>query len=106
MLDPRTAGFSLPTGKLMKGASQALLDIALTLATGAEKPMMTDDYSELLMGRNWPGVEEAKQLMRTLRMELLELSDQMRARNVERTAAGQLEFHKFDPRNVRCSVSV
>lgn len=104
MLDPRTAGFALKKGKDMKGAEQALLDIALTMGTGHAMPMLVDDYTPLLLQDEH--INTTTKIFRTFQEDLGRLSDQVNERNRRRVAAGSFAFRRFDPRRLRVSVSV
>ena len=86
--DPRMAGLSLPEGRDGKGAGQALLEVALTIGTGAPKPMLMDDYSALLLQD--AHLPEAQQAMATFQADLATLSGEIRARNERRRARGEL----------------
>lgn len=88
----------------MKGMQETLLELALILGTGHQQPMLMDDYTHLLLKDEH--YNTTKQLMHEFQQDLARWSERLRERNALRKAKGRFEFHRFDPRMMRTSVSV
>lgn len=109
--DTATALSLGPPGALAlpsQGVSESMLELALALGTGQQKPMLMDDYSHMIDDPALPAERraEAKAVMRQFMQDLVRCSDDLARRNARRIADGRFDFHRFDPRHMRVSVSV
>ena len=106
VMHPDFMSGAIKPGSEVGDVQKSLGVLAVTISTGTPFPLITSDFTHLLLRGGSPESTAAKQVFGQFQTELIAQAAVIEQRNVDRRSKGQWTCNHFNPANTEPSISV